>query len=1107
MGGAEAWSSVEPTDMDEYLRARDLMVRRALQQPGAPPVVGLVELEDPKRVVAAVVRFVGGHAQRFKTAFEWYPYVTTWAIATVVRQSYRAEANYAVYKPIADWFAIALPQNGPGQKALRKGFGVLCRRIGVTTAKYGRQVDVYLAQAGVPEGMLSHLAAAFLRQERHFGPAPTDDTEALNHWEKDSLHLLPPGVVTPRRALELDETGWHAGLFARLREASGGDGSWFEEKFREEIEAQERVVSVGGGVAPIARPRLTWLDGSPGLSVPRLEGRMKLRLDEANRLLRLRGGEAWRLPEPWPRELRWEAGSHTGTIEFLPDPSALASFDRRPSGRFLGESLPDGRTKALDGVDIVVLSRGLFSVGGEPCEARADTHIAAVTLSAQPVRIETLRGDLFLKSRPKRRITAHGGTVATGPQGTLHGPGTEFRIETGQAVSETRTLRIHAADNHGALILSFDTDGVESVHIEEVLRAVEVNAAGPLSDPCRLRLDLGETGEATSTGRSAVLASFWIWPRLASSGGFVLDAPEPPTNLALDSCRHITRTRSGQVCLDSQGGYDNARLAFRIDGADIGFDVPFPGETCVRVRANGHRQFLPRGAQVILDEDDRFDIFTVRCPDRGADFLVRGRRESKPFRSGRPRHVSGVDLLQPAGDDRVVLFGSNGVQFELFRIVEPRTPKLFEVRHVDQIIRLTLGMSDPLEAVRLLVEDEWGERTTVEAALGAAPAAGALRLALVPDAATPDGDGTVLTIDPSHLPEVLHLARILVQGSGRDGWTQLGNPRGDVFVLAFEGGDARAGDRPTDNDGLDQRFRTLSGWLAQCFAPESWVQVRDPLRERWRTVGEHLYETGTGRRAVLAATGIGPPEEAAASWVPIAHPLSFLPEMYGAPANDFAACASAEDPGSAALMIVSDVETANLRDSGLLDHAALLGFANVHEAQTTGTPLREFDPTRFLENLAHPHIDADPSAGWFWRGRPFLGPAHWRAAYIRFAERCDAAEVFTEDDADMQRQNGLRQIHLLRMMSACDRLSDWRPPVPKRDIADQEPTVPDRLASATLCAFTRAARAGRAAEWADALAKNLNCSRTDVLTDAAFLLRLAPELFAFYMGMWQLTDR
>lgn len=1094
--------------MDAYLRARDFAVHSALRQPGAPPVVGLVELDNPERVVAAVVRFVAGHVNRLDIAFGSYPYVTCWAVATIVRQSYSAEENYAVYKPIEKRFAIALPQNGPGQKALRNGFDSLCKRIGVTTAEYGRQVDIYLAQAGVPEGMLSHLAAAFLRQERHFGPVPTDNTEALNHWEDDALNLLPPGVRTPRRALALDETGWHADLFSRIRQAAGSDGSWFERAFREAIEIQEQTVSVGGGTVAVARPRLTWLEGSPGLNIPRIEGgRMKLWPDEASRTLRLRGGEAWPLPEPWPRKLRWETGAHADTIAFLEEPSALAFFERRLSGRFLGEWCPDGRSLALDGVDVVVLSRGLFSVDGEPCEARErDSNIAAVTLAAQPVRLETPQGDLILKSRPRRRITAHGGIVATGPRGTLQGPGTEFRLETGLRVSETRTLGIDAGACRGTLTVSFDTDGIAHIPIEDLLRAAEASTSGQLSDPCRLRLDLEAAGEATSTARSAVVGAFWIWPRMAASGDFVLNAPEPPTNLTRAFCRHITQSRSGQVHLDAQGGYENARLAFQIDGDVIGFDVPFPGETAVRVTANGRRQFLPRGAQVTLDEDDGFDTFTVRCPDPEADLLVRGRRERKPFRSGQPRHVSGIDLLRPAGDDRVILLGSD-LEIELFRIVEPRAPRAFRVRRIGPTLRLLLEMSDPVEAVRLLIEDETGEHKAVESALGEAPTADAPRLVLVPDAAGPAGNQILLTIDPCELPSVLHLARILVREPERDGWRTLGNPRGDVFALAFEGGDGSGGDNPTGDAGLNRRFRTLSGWLAQSFAPESWSQVRDPVLERWQAVGEQLYETATGRSAVLAAAAIGPPEDAAASWVPIAHPLSFLPEMYGAPAVDFAACATAEDPAGAALAIVNEVGTGNLRNPGLLDHTALLGFANLLDAETVGAALEGFDPNRFLGVLAHPQIDADPAAGWFWRGRPLLGPAHWRAAHIRFAERLEAAELFTEEDADQQGLNGARQIRLLKLMSACGKDSDQHPPVPKRNVADDEPAVVDRLAAATLCAFSRAARNGRAAAWADGLGAQLESSRSDVLTDLAFLVRLAPELFAFYMSMWQLKYR
>lgn len=129
----------------DYLRARDFAVCQALRQPDAPPVVGLVELQDPEGIVAAVVQFVAGNVNRLDTAFRLYPYVTAWAVATVVRQSYNAEGNYAVYRPIEEQFGLALPQNSPGQKALQNGFDFLCRRIGVATAEYGRQVDVYLA--------------------------------------------------------------------------------------------------------------------------------------------------------------------------------------------------------------------------------------------------------------------------------------------------------------------------------------------------------------------------------------------------------------------------------------------------------------------------------------------------------------------------------------------------------------------------------------------------------------------------------------------------------------------------------------------------------------------------------------------------------------------------------------------------------------------------------------------------------------------------------------------------------------------------------------------------------------------------------------------------
>ena len=97
--------------MDPYLGARDFAVHQALRQPGTRPVVGLVDLKDPERVIATVVRFVAGRVNRFAATFGSCPYVTAWAVATIVRQSYRAEENYAVYKPIKERFAIPLGNN------------------------------------------------------------------------------------------------------------------------------------------------------------------------------------------------------------------------------------------------------------------------------------------------------------------------------------------------------------------------------------------------------------------------------------------------------------------------------------------------------------------------------------------------------------------------------------------------------------------------------------------------------------------------------------------------------------------------------------------------------------------------------------------------------------------------------------------------------------------------------------------------------------------------------------------------------------------------------------------------------------------------------------
>ena len=151
-------------------------------------------------------------------------------------------------------------------------------------------------------------------------------------------------------------------------------------------------------------------------------------------------------------------------------------------------------------------------------------------------------------------------------------------------------------------------------------------------------------------------------------------------------------------------------------------------------------------------------------------------------------------------------------------------------------------------------------------------------------------------------------------------------------------------------------------------------------------------------------------------------------------------------------------------------------------------------------------FDTDPSAGWFWRGSPLLGPDHWRAAHLRLVERFDAAGLFVEDTA-VEGPNSRRQHHLQRLMHAAwsSTPENLRPPVPLRSQDANEPYQVDLWASALLSGFARASRFDDVPCHVKAISQRAGMTEEQALTSIAFLLRLAPELFAFHLLLWQIA--
>ena len=193
-----------------------------------------------------------------------------------------------------------------------------------------------------------------------------------------------------------------------------------------------------------------------------------------------------------------------------------------------------------------------------------------------------------------------------------------------------------------------------------------------------------------------------------------------------------------------------------------------------------------------------------------------------------------------------------------------------------------------------------------------------------------------------------------------------------------------------------------------------------------------------------------------------------------------------------------------LRDQSQLHVTVYLAFRNRMEAMQQDVPLSGFEPHTFFANL--PLVDSDPSAGWFWRGTPVLGPDHWRASHLRFVERLEATGMFTSEEAEAG-PNSRRQEALHRLTRVVWEMTPdaERPPVPLRSPDWEEPDSIDLWVTASLSAFSRASRMGEVDDFVTMLGQRLDWSAAEVLSTLALLLRLAPEFFAFFLLTWQIA--
>ena len=1090
-------------------RTTDFLLSRSLNSPHSPPFIGLAEAPHhlAKPALEKTRAYLQGCPSLIPSLFREYPYVAAWCVAQALSEAY-GDADHAIYIHIEQALGVSLGQHKTRQ-VLFQSFCRVCEKLGLPTRGFDRLVDVYLLHAGVPIALLPHLVQAFVRQEEAFGPPPTQATAMLNRWEDDSLEFLPPSVVTPRRAVSWDETAWHATLYARIRQDRKAFAAKLpiEEHFEKALSnilesgrtASKRQFGTGAAFSP--KPRLFWCGDGLALRLPRVEGRVKLWHDKDSHPFRLRGGEDWVLQQPWPVLLRWSLGEQDGEIEFLPATAGFAVFDQA-TGYMVKESRETSSEIVIDTSNAVVLSRRPFSLDGEPAlEAGESGFVLFTRLGSQPIDLVNDQGVMRMRAKLRRRLTVHGDRVANGPRGPLYGSAATLHIETGSEHDETRHLRVMVGSEH------------EDIGVSVIKGFAEVCVATLLSplpdsirqDPLRMRVDLLVPKNGSQSMRSSGVAlEVWVWPTFKGTDGFVFDSETMPQNFVSEQSRHAMLDSSGRLSLEAAGGYLAARATFEIEERFIPFDLPWPDVVVTRRRQDGAVTVMPNGTRLTIGEENRFDTLTIRCPDAKAKLIVRGRQEDRPFAHGLSRNLALRELLEPASNDKVVLRRGTGSEFLLFEIarsLEPASIK-FMPTHPDGV-RVRLLFETPVDALALQVEDELGCLEFVEAGLGRRPVSSRPPPWLFVD--LPNGNPTEieLAVSASKISDGLSLARILVrpevEREEHGTWRPLRNGRGDTYAITF--GNRHAGELDTS---LQNRFEALSRWLADCYAIECWTEIEASLMSRWQALGYALAEQPGGQGALMMAAAIQPPEHTVASWVPVAHPIQLRPRLYGAPTAAFAGLSVSPDPGISEMAKLFSLGRTRLRNQFQLHPTVYFSFANSNEAENKGVELRGFKPQKFFEIL--PMVDDDPAAGWFWRGASILGPDHWRAAHLRFVERLESAEMFTGNEAETGSNRRQERVlhHLIQTAWEMTPKAD-RPPVPARLEEQEEPNNIDLWAAASLSMLAHASRMGEMEKIIEELQARLDWRSTKSLRAFSSLLRLAPELFTFFLLVWQIA--
>ena len=614
------------TSMDPkvLLRTKDFLVSRAQKSPNAPPFLALAieldHLSDTRIALQAMVR--SGHMPQ--KLLQKFPNVTAWAICASLLESY-GQGTQEIWPSIDRLFGKDLSLHA--RTEIVESFKYVCRRMGLVTDGFDRNVDVFLIHVGVARGQLGHVAKAFLQQEAAQGLPSSDDVVQLNRWEDDAVRtFLPVGVQVPGRPILHDETAWMAALFLKWRNGPSGlkGQSTFASEFAAILEKTEREVKSTRLLASQPSPRLIWLDGRPQLKVPAGAGRLQVSIGAQS--LRLKRGQTWPLPHPLPPELTWISDGEKCHLPLYNSPFLI--FEPEDGQQLVPRK---GTNEWIVQASVaIVTSTQEFTVNGVPAELiGSDLYAAQVSLRKDPAKLQSAGQTVGLRGSKRTRISIEGRPIAVqaGKVARLWSGDADIVLEAALYADRTVTLKVVCGGQSKLVHCHLDENDIGRLKVNHLLENLKLDREG---NPVRLVLTMLRDVDGKFI-ETRIRREVFVWPTFAGLVGVTFLTATQPSNFVEASSKHVLYDGSCNLCLDRRGGYDKALMGFDIDSEIRQFLVDWPEVSIVLEKTNGTREPLMHGGAIILGHDDWNSSLVVRSPDRNATLIIAGRLLDRPF--------------------------------------------------------------------------------------------------------------------------------------------------------------------------------------------------------------------------------------------------------------------------------------------------------------------------------------------------------------------------------------------------------------------------------------------------------------------------------------------